>query len=265
MAVVLGSAPSPRHRLSTRPALHAIRSRVAGERRRLIEDLQARVATQTELPAAPAGWQVAALTMQAGGRVLGGDLTVARRDAEDYQLLLADVSGAGTAAAARAALFGAAASALLGVAPVSGYLPALNTHLAHQQWEDGFATGVHLRLDGASGVIDLGSAGHPAAIVCRKGGATSLVGAPGMALGVLPDLGPDAFGRTQIALEPGDACVLFTDGVVESAGTDLADGVRALARRVAAGGALPAAALARVLVSPLSDDDQTVVVLRRSV
>jgi serine phosphatase RsbU (regulator of sigma subunit) len=57
-------------------------------------------------------------------------------------------------------------------------------------------------------------AGHPEPMVLRADGSTELVGTPGDLLGVLPDDDLD-LEVSEVRLAPGDALVLYTDGVTE--------------------------------------------------
>ena len=56
------------------------------------------------------------------------------------------------------------------------------------------------------------SGGHPLPLLLRADGTVETVGEPGTLLGVVPD--PDLEDRA-VTLEPGDALVFYTDGVIE--------------------------------------------------
>ena len=58
------------------------------------------------------------------------------------------------------------------------------------------------------------SGGHPLPLILRAGGSASEVGTPGTLLGIVPD--PDLTDE-QVMLGPGDAVVLYTDGVTDAA------------------------------------------------
>ena len=55
--------------------------------------------------------------------------------------------------------------------------------------------------------------GHPAPLLLRADGSVEEFGCPGKALGVFPDPGLE---ESTAQLEPGDALVLYTDGVIEA-------------------------------------------------
>ncbi|CAM5256954.1 Serine/threonine-protein phosphatase OS=Streptomyces tendae OX=1932 GN=GUR47_09310 PE=4 SV=1 [Streptomyces tendae] len=76
--------------------------------------------------------------------------------------MLTDVSGKGMDAASRALLLSGAFGGLLGSLPPHAFLPAANGYLLRQDWDEGFATSIHLVLDLDSGDYELYSAGHPA-------------------------------------------------------------------------------------------------------
>ena len=83
-----------------------------------------------------------------------------------------------------------------------------------------FATAVFAQLDLASGRLRWLSCGHPQPIIVR-GGATlpALDVAAGVPIG-LGTLGPVAGTPSEVALEPGDGVLLYTDGVTEARDPD---------------------------------------------
>ena len=79
--------------------------------------------------------------------------------------------------------------------------------------EDQFATAVLAELDARAGRLRWVNAGHPAPLLLRAGRAVgSLVCQPSLPVG----LGAAPAEVGDIQLEPGDAVVLFTDGIVEA-------------------------------------------------
>lgn len=61
--------------------------------------------------------------------------------------------------------------------------------------------------------LTLATGGHPAPLVLRADGRVDEVGVPGTVVGILPEA---RFGRTSITLEPGETCLLYSDGVTEA-------------------------------------------------
>ena len=82
---------------------------------------------------------------------------------------------------------------------------------------------VHLAVDLVSGEFSIGSAGHlPVGHFDAGSGRWGLIDADGPALGLIPDA---AYTRTSGTLRPGDALLLYTDGLVEVPGRDLERGI----------------------------------------
>ena len=171
------------------------------------------------------------------------------------------------AAGTRALLLSGALGGLLGAVPPAGFLPAANTYLYRQDWEEGFATAVHVVLSLSDGRFSVASAGHPAPALYDAGtGRWSLVEATGPALGLVPEVGyTGVTGR----LDPGDALMLYTDGLVEVPGRDLSVGTDRLlgeAERLVASGFAGGADAIVARVSAASGgatDDRGLVLVRR--
>jgi serine phosphatase RsbU (regulator of sigma subunit) len=193
---------------------------------RFVVELRERLQRQGRLPELPRGWSGEAVLSPAGGGPFAGDFVVsALADGGcRLELALVDVSGKGVDAGTRALLLSGALGGLLGSLRPQDFMPAANRYLDRQQWDEGFATAVHLVLDLRTGDWTIDSAGHPPAALFDAGtGRWSLVdGTGGVALGLLPDVSYDAIsGR----LDPGDALLLYTDGLVEVPGRDLSVGI----------------------------------------
>jgi serine phosphatase RsbU (regulator of sigma subunit) len=87
---------------------------------------------------------------------------------------------------------------------------------------EGFVTAIHLALDLATGDYVVSSAGHPPAAHFDAGSGTwRLTAARGIVLGVVGDL---RLVPEQGTLRPGDALMLYTDGLVEVPGKDIDEG-----------------------------------------
>ncbi|MHB1596580.1 MAG: PP2C family protein-serine/threonine phosphatase [Streptosporangiaceae bacterium] len=189
----------------------------------MLVDLRNRLRVQSALPALPEGWACESVLRPAGGGSFGGDFVVSVSDGKTLEVAVVDVSGKGIDAGTRALLLSGAFGGLLGSVPASEFLPACNAYLRRSEPSEGFVTAVHLALDLASGNYVITSAGHPpAAHFDRGSGCWRLTQASGIVLGVVPDLRviPD-----QETLRPGDALMLYTDGLVEIPGRDIDVGI----------------------------------------
>jgi stage II sporulation SpoE-like protein len=194
-------------------------------------DLRDRIAKQGQLPSLPEGWTVQSVTRSAGGTAFAGDFVVASReqDGRTLELVVVDVSGKGVEAGTRALLLSGAFGGLLSALPPGQFLPAASDFLLRQQWEEGFATAIHLHLDTATGDFELRKAGHPPAIWIRAGSGTwRVLDSDGPVLGVLE---APAFELVSGTLGLGDALMLYTDGLVETTRRDIGSGIDRLAGR----------------------------------
>jgi len=233
----------------------------------MLVELRDRLRAQSRVVGLPQPWNLEHAIRSAYGDGFAGDFVIARRSGEErLDVLLVDVSGKGTAAGTRALLLSGAYGGLVGALPTSELLPAANDYLLDQGWSEGFATALHVTLDLRTGEYAAASAGHPPLLRHRGGAPDRWVTAEvdgGPALGLLPDVG---FPSVRGVLEPGDALLLYTDGVVEAPGRDLAQGIDLLARaagELTAGPGLGGAARHLVDAVAAEDDDRSVVVLWR--
>ncbi|MFP5334834.1 MAG: PP2C family protein-serine/threonine phosphatase [Actinomycetes bacterium] len=192
----------------------------------MLVDLRDRLRAQGQIPQLPPGWHVERVLKSAYGDSFSGDFLVASGSTAggSLELALVDVSGKGQPAGTRALLLSGAFGGLLGAMSREEFLPAANAYLLRQQWDEGFATAVHLALDLATGSFRLASAGHPPAAHFHAGSGRweLLEGESGPALGVVDAADyPARTGR----LQRGDALLLYTDGLVETPGRDLGLGI----------------------------------------
>ncbi|MET9618625.1 SpoIIE family protein phosphatase [Kitasatospora indigofera] len=220
----------------TEEALVATRSRLAEQVRRTADEHRAVLALQHALmdvpggPPAP-GLEVAARYLPAESEAkVGGDWYDALTLPDGTVLIVVgDVSGHGLRAAAgmaqlRDALRG---MAFTGAEPAR-LLERLNQMLCHLG--GGFiATVVCGLLDPAARTLTWARAGHLPPLLARDGTARHLELLPGPVLGAVPD---GVYRSTVLRLEPQDLVLLFTDGLIERRGEDLAFGLDRLARAV---------------------------------
>ncbi|MFD8673241.1 PP2C family protein-serine/threonine phosphatase [Streptomyces seoulensis] len=247
------------------------RSRVGVPWRRggtMLFDLRERIRAQSELPQLPRGWHQEMALRPAGGQSFSGDFVVAARTngGRTLEVVLTDVSGKGMDAGSRALLLSGAFGGLLGSLPPHSFLPAANGYLLRQDWDEGFATSIHLVLDLDSGDYELYSAGHPPGLQLSAGtGRWEEKAAEGHLLGVYDG---GQFDSTKGTLRPGDVLMLFTDGLVEASDRDIAEGIDRLtgeADRYVAGGFHGAAwHLIEAVAKDVNDDRALLLICREA-
>jgi hypothetical protein len=232
----------------------------------MLVDLRDRVRLSGQLPPLPSGWDAEVVLRPAGGASFSGDFVVATRSSDErfLELVVCDVSGKGVAAGTRSLLLSGAMGGLLGGLPPEEFLPAANAYLLRQGWGDGFATAVHVSVDLTNGTYILGSAGHlPAAHFQAGSGRWRLARAEGTALGISAEA---AYVHEHGVLGPGDALVLYTDGLVEVPGADIEVGIDRLlgqAERLVPKGFRRGAKRLMDSLAVGHDDDRAIVLLWR--
>lgn len=226
------------------------------------------------LPAIPHVECAARYRAAGAGNLVGGDFYDVFQSGEgEWGAVLGDVSGVGPEAAA---LTGIARYTIRAVAADEGpsaVLRTLNDALNNQRTGDRFATALYLRLEPSPGgvKVTLANGGHPPAIVLRDDGAVEVVdGSTGMLLGLFPDA---AVSDQHLELCPGDALVLYTDGVIEARapGTNDQFGQERLEELLAGSAGRTADGIARRLELAVIDfqggsslDDVAILVVRAS-
>lgn len=186
-------------------------------------DLRDRILRQGGIPALPDDWYAAAELRSAGGTPFAGDFVVTSRVGNRLDVAVVDVSGKGQGAGTRALLLSGAIGGLLSALPPSDFLGGANTFLLQQDWDEGFATAIHLSLDLDTGRYDLRSAGHPPAALRHAGsGRWEVLETEGPILGLVEGA---TFGPTSGEMRRGDALLLYTDGMVETRTRDIGSGI----------------------------------------
>ena len=199
---------------------------VAGARgESMLVDLRDRITRQGRLPDLPSDWYVESALRSADGSPFAGDFVVASRphNGDRFDVVVVDVSGKGDEAGTRSLLLSGAFGGILGALHPEDFLPAANDFLLQQEWEEGFATAVHLSLNLSSGEIKVWTAGHPPAVQLTAGsGRWSVHDTEGPILGVIPGA---EFTGTRAIMRPGDVVMLYTDGMVETPTRDIGLGI----------------------------------------
>jgi serine phosphatase RsbU (regulator of sigma subunit) len=235
----------------------------------MLVDLRDRLQAHGAMPELPAGWlcDVAISSASRSSSKFSGDFLVAATDhgSRVLEVALVDVSGKGVEAGTRALLLSGALGGLLGSVAPEEFLPAANAYLLRQAWHEGFATAVHLVLDLDTGEYLLDSAGHPPAAQFDAGsGRWRLADVEGTVLGLEPK---PSYVAERGVMRSGDAVLLYTDGVVETPGRDLALGIDKLlgeAERLISRGFGGGARWLIEKASPSRSDDRAVVLIHRS-
>ena len=255
--------------LGRRAALALDNARLYEERDQVARTLQ-RSLLPAALPEIP-GAEVAARYVAAGdGNEVGGDFyDCFATGGGDWALVIGDVCGKGAEAATLTALarYTLRAAAAHTRRP-RAVLGELNEALLRQRLDYRFCTVLYVSLTPRVGHVDalVATGGHPLPLILRANGEVETAGRPGTLLGIVDD--PD-LSEERIALWPGDALVLYTDGVTEATAADRAMGSGRFEAFLAscAGGAADsiAEAVEREAVSSQAGpprDDVAVVVVR---
>ena len=231
----------------------------------VLSQLRDRLQRQGVVPPLPEGWRSQSATITANGPSYAGDFLVADlREGRWLEMALVDVCGKGTSVGPQALQFAGALGGLIGALPPAELMAAANAFLLRQESEESLATAVHVKIDLVTGDYTITSAGHPPALHWHLGQrGWSVDNARGMALGVIPEAD---FEPSRGRLRPGEALMFYTDGVIETAGRDLDDGIDWL-RQVALQAVdargftgMPRRVLKKV---PRGDDDRALLVLER--
>ncbi|HMJ75807.1 MAG TPA: SpoIIE family protein phosphatase [Iamia sp.] len=182
----------------------------------------ARALQQTLLP--PALPEIPGIDLGADYRVaeagieIGGDFYDVFETTEGWNVILGDVCGKGPVAAAVTGLFRHTLRAVapgLGTAGPAAVLGATNDAILDQIDDARFVTAVLVQLAPGRGraTAAVACGGHPRPLLLRADGSVEKVDAAGTLLGVLPD---PPLQEVEVDLGPGDALVLYTDGVTEA-------------------------------------------------
>jgi PAS domain S-box-containing protein len=196
------------------------RARLADAERRAARTLQQSLLPPGELVVP--GMEVAARYHAFGDETeVGGDFYDAFPSDGGYGVVMGDVRGKGIQSAAITALarYTVRAATQCDRSP-SDALRMVNRAIYEQDDPERFCTIVHLNLhacDEGGFDINLVCAGHPLPLLLTAEGGVRSVGRPGMVVGLFED--PELH-EVHERLAPGDALVLYTDGLLEARSPD---------------------------------------------
>ncbi|HXG83689.1 MAG TPA: SpoIIE family protein phosphatase [Pyrinomonadaceae bacterium] len=202
---------------------------------------------------------------------IGGDYYDFIEQADGKMLIaLGDVSGKGTAAALLMSSVHASIHAQVSAkTPLNETITAVNQYLAENTPANRFVTMFIAELDRQTGTIKYINAGHNPPLIGRADGTVEQLESGGFPLGILPMAQYDV-GETH--LQPGEALVIYSDGVSEAnnaAGDEF--GMERLTEVVRKNVAASAAGMRDKVESALSaftktapaNDDITLVIVKR--
>ncbi|HEU5213624.1 MAG TPA: GAF domain-containing SpoIIE family protein phosphatase [Gaiellaceae bacterium] len=258
----LGAAAS----LAAHAALAVDNARLYQQQKHFLESMQQALLPQS-LPDVE-GLDVARAYESSARLEVGGDVfDFLVLDDGRLAVVLGDVTGHGVDAAADMAMAKFVFRSLAREHPEPGdFLAAANDVVGGEIALGKFITMVVVTLDGATGRLLCAAAGHPPPRLVRSEGVQPLE-ARGVALGIATG---ERYDEVAATLAPGDAVVLYTDGVIEARRGQELYGVERLDAVLAAHAGAPAAEVAaavlegcRAFAGGELQDDCAVVVLRR--
>ncbi|SDR86286.1 PAS fold-containing protein [Paraoerskovia marina] len=204
------------------------------------------------------GWSLEAVYEPSGGGHAGGDWYDALPLGDGrLAAVVGDVTGHGLPAAATMGQLRNALRALLVTGSSAVQAVSQVDHLLRTTLPGQVATLVVAVLDPSTGEVEYVTAGHPPPVMVGTDGAFvgEILGAPPLGVG----LRVEAVATAQVP--PGGSLVLFSDGLVEHRDESIVEALERL--RSAAEHSVDPDRLVATVRDPESDDDATVLVLRR--
>ncbi|MER7575372.1 SpoIIE family protein phosphatase [Streptomyces sp. NPDC126514] len=199
------------------------------------------------------------------GMDIGGDFYDLVPAQGQAAAVIGDVQGHNVTAAGLMGQIRTAVRAYTTVGQPPGEVMRSTNRLLIDLGADLFASCLYLRLDPEHGRAVMARAGHPPPLLRRPDGRVRVLDlAGGPLLGID---GSATYQTTEVDLAPGSVLVLYTDGLIESPGTDIEDALADLGRVLAQAGDLPLDELADLLVESCATprgriDDVAVLLLR---
>jgi len=187
------------------------------EREHLDRELQlAREIQQRFLPTAPPavpGYELQGISFPS--YEIGGDYYDFIKCSDGRMIIaLGDVSGKGTAAALlMSSLHAAVHAQVASCQPLATTITAVNRYLAENTPANRFVTLFYAELDPTAGTLSFVNAGHNPPLIVHAAGTVETLAPGGIPLGILSET---EFREGRARLEPGDALVIYSDGVTET-------------------------------------------------
>ncbi|MFF0968513.1 SpoIIE family protein phosphatase [Streptomyces sp. NPDC003703] len=221
------------------------RARLYDAKHRLAHGLQQALLPHT-LPRLP-GFDAAARYLPATqGMEIGGDFYDLVPTRPGAAAVIGDVQGHNVTAAGLMGQLRTAVRAYTTVGQDPQDVMASTNRLLMDLGVELFASCLYLRLDPAERCAVMSRAGHPPPLLRRPDGRVRVLDlAGGPLLGIDPAA---AYPTTRVELPPGSVLALYTDGLVESPGTDIEDALAELGRRLGEAGDAPLGDLADLLL-----------------
>jgi phosphoserine phosphatase RsbU/P len=201
--------------------------------------------------------------------MVGGDYYDLLRDEERVLMALGDVSGKGTGAALLMTMLRASVRAHWKEPSVGEAVERINQTVYENTPPNKYITFFLGHLDAATGRLAYVNAGHNPPILARASGEIELLREGGVVLGLVEHT---TYAAAAVDLAPGDALLVFSDGVTETWSPDEEEfGDKKLAALVASWRDLDASSLVREILRQLDTfaggakptDDRTLIALKR--
>lgn len=245
------------------------------EKKRLEEELKVASEIQLRLqPSCPPPIENYALCAYSiPSREIGGDYYdyIERKRQRRTAIALGDVSGKGIGAALMMSSLHAAVRAQIQTDyPIRQMMSNLNLYIAENSPENKFLTLFYAELDQTTGDLYYANAGHNPPIVARATGQIERLDATGLPIGIIHEA---TYEEACVRLWPGDALVVFSDGITESVNTfgeEFGDDrlIEVVAKNLGASASKIRdridEALSRFVGSASAVDDMTLLILKRA-
>jgi serine phosphatase RsbU (regulator of sigma subunit) len=188
------------------------------EKRRMEEELKVASEIQMRLqPVSPPqieGWDMTGVSFPC--REIGGDYYDFIQSKRDNRIVIAvgDVSGKGTGAALLMSSLHAAVRAQSQARDsISEVMSEINQYIYENSPSNKFLTLFYGSLDPQTAVLRYSNGGHNTPLLVRRSGEVTRLDKGGLPIGMMPGMN---YAEDSVTFEPGDALVIYSDGITES-------------------------------------------------